>query len=146
VLINFAKNKEYSEIRITHKADHPKTLVLGIYEAIKRIIKPQANKNRIFHPSEPISIFYGFITGLTVGVVIFIFKINLFNFGVIGIIIFLLLVYHSILGRFLYPYISFESRRYYKIKKVSNWFFWGFLSFLIFGTILTLLREKIFGI
>jgi len=144
--INFAKNKEYSEIRITHKHEEPRTIVLGIYEAIKRIIKQQANKNRIFNPSEPISVFYGVLIGLIVGVIIFLFTIKLFNFGIFGIIIFLFLVYFSILGKFLYPYISFELNRYLRIKNWSSWFFWGFLSFIIFGTILALLRKKIFGI
>ena len=143
--ISFNKDEIISFIRINYESDNPREIVKGIYDGIKRIIEPHSNKNKIFHPSAFIGGFLLSFSFYFFGFAVYLFLKNLYLYGMISGFVFLFILFYLSLGKWLKPYISFESKKYFFIKKWSNWFFGGFLAFIIFGTIFVLLRKKFLG-
>jgi len=144
--IQFDKFTIDSIIRINYTSDNPRDIVMGIYNSLKNIIGQNKNLNKIFDPLFPFSlpIIRILIAGL--GIAAFFNFLNMilkkedYRAIFIAELIFLFSAFYIILS-FLNPYISFASNRQKSLKKVSNWFFWGFLSFIVFEFFL----KKIFG-
>lgn len=148
VFIHFDKYGEYAKIEISYESDNPREDVIGIYDSIKRIIESQRNHNNIFHITGFFSSFYYsflFIAAIASFYYTFIFiKRDNITIGIIFSLIFTVLLFYGVLS-FLKPYISFESKKYFKTKRLSDRLFWGVLGLIIVEIIFAFLRKNILG-
>lgn len=147
ISINFVNDKKKSIISVKHRSQKPDVLVNGIIARIIEIIHTSANCNKIFHPHKFVGLLLhlvGFISVAFTTYVIF-FVYSVYTLKVVSASVSLLYLFF-IFGKVLKPYIIFDSNRSRKRKKIYDFIFWGLLNFIIFGTILALLRKKIFGI
>lgn len=140
--LSFSTDGYGKKIEIKYSASNPREIVIGIYESIKKIIDSKKNVNKIFNPAA------GFTICMMVFVISSFFMDSLFSSTYwrliyFGTLLMLLMTYE--VACLLNKYISFESNSYFKKKKLSNWFFGGFLTFLVFEIIFVFLRQKILG-
>jgi len=146
--IHFDKNQIYSDIHVEYRSDNPRDTIIGIYNNLKRIIDQNKNLNKILNPSPLSFMIKGFLFGIGITSLVICLRgilkkednLSIFIYG----LIFAFSFFYVILS-FFKPYISFESNRQRSIKKASDWFFWGFLSFIFFGVIFVLFRKNILG-
>ena len=145
VVIHFNKYKEFAKIEISYESDNPREDAIGIYDSIKRIIESQRNHNNIFHIN---SLFYDLFLFIAIAS----FVLATFRFikgdnitiGIIFSLIFTVLLFYRVLSS-LKPYISFESKKYFWTKRLSDRLFWGALGLIIVEIIFAFLRKNILG-
>lgn len=145
VVIHFNKYKEFAKIEISYESDNPREDAIGIYDSIKRIIESQRNHNNILHIND-------FILGLffSIAIVSFVLATSIFikrdniTIGIIFSLVFTVLLLYGVLS-FLKPYISFESKKYFRAKRLSDRLFWGALGLIIVEIIFAFLRKNILG-
>ena len=149
VNIDLMKYGEFTELTINFTGDNPRETVIGMYNSIKEIIELKKNKNRIFNLGPVID--YGLVPILSIysiSIAIKAFKLSKYNGGFLFTFIFLFFISYYF-GKVLKPYITFESNRYYSVKKWSDLLIWGLISFIIFGiianTIWLLIRKQFLG-
>lgn len=145
IRIDFDKDKIYSNMVIEYKSENPREIVTGIHDAIISIINTKKTINKVFYP-------HSFLDGFSFASPLMFFIIaamlvdkNLITFAILALIISTCAMYYSWIGKFFYPYVSFESNLYKKKKKWADRVFWGFISIVILQTLVALLRKKIFG-
>jgi hypothetical protein len=146
IKIRFDRERSYFNIiSIAHKSVNAREKVIAIYDGIKRIISTQTNYNKIFYPPPHVDVILSlllFATGMSSAVF---FLKNFISPGFVSFIISLSIIIYFSIGKKLKPYTSFESKYYLNLKKWSDFIIYGFLGFLLFGTLLVILRKKIFG-
>ncbi|PKA23515.1 hypothetical protein CH381_25385 [Leptospira sp. mixed culture ATI2-C-A1] len=133
-----------ASIFLDFELEQARGIAVQILEEIDRILGNYKSANRFFHPPEIISMilfFAGFISGLT-SVIDFINSKYLEALGP-GLIFFSLGSYYYV-GNWIRTIVSFDTRHYQRFNKYFHWFISGNLSFLIFGTLLSFLRDKLF--
>jgi len=149
VSVKFSTERFGSCINIDCESQNARGFVVAIYDGIKRILEPYHNLNKLLYPHPTVD---GFLWGIAIAiawvpVLLLIAELTdrfspyfyiLTNFP-------LFVILFSYVIRKMKPYTSFESNRYFKIKKWTGWFFYGLLSFIIFGTLLFSLRKRLFG-
>ncbi len=145
VSIHFGKDKTSSQISIRYKAKQAREVVMAIDGGLRQIFEPSTNANNIFHPPEAAMLMIWFLGMLVGPVSMFAFAKGAFSIGVIGTVTVLTLIFYTFVGPVIKPYITFDTQRYAAMKRWSDWIIRGFIGFLIFGTLLTLLRRQIFG-
>ena len=116
-----------------------------MYNGILRFIKNEYNNNWLINMNPYV---YGVFWGLILGSLTFdllLIKKGIINFLFYFIIIRITLIFYLIITKIFFPFFDLDTKRNKKIKEFRKWVFLGFLSFIIFGTLLTILRKKIFG-
>ena len=144
ITLAFRKERS-SRITIEHTGDNARETVVGLFDGIMRLINPHENTNWIFHPP-------AFVEGMLWMLSYLSFLASLYligkNYGILTTIIivlfFVLLLYTQVAKR-VKPYVSFESKLTLRMKRFSNWLFYGILGSILFGVILAALRNKLLG-
>lgn len=145
VVIHFNKYKEFAKIEISYESDNPREDAIGIYDSIKRIIESQRNHNNIFHINDFFLGLFSFIAIVSFVLATFRFiKRDNITIGIIFSLIFTVLLFYGVLS-FLKPYISFESKKYFRTKRLSDRLSWGALGLIIVEIIFAFLRKNIPG-
>ncbi|MDP1675195.1 MAG: hypothetical protein Q8L65_19055 [Burkholderiales bacterium] len=143
IRLNFTKNRLFTSLAISASAPNARELVLGLRDGILRTIEPQNTWHWIFHPNAAISglIFGG---GVILGVQMFrIGPTDPSQLFVTGGFIFVW-IYLFLLGTW-FPYTGFDSKSAERAGKIFNWLLTGVATFLVFGTLFTMLRRPLLG-
>ena len=146
--LTFDRRRNRSEIETLVSAVRAREHTYALIEGIFRRLSTRKNFNWLYlSNSEPFaSFFFG------IGVVLPIFGgIGLITGSVFreantpvffaGLCLFL----YVLSGVFAKPYASFDTPKQVRLNKWWDWFFFGCLGFLIFGSILPVLRKQFFG-
>jgi len=143
-MVKLTKEKYLAGISIMNTAENPRDVSVGIYEGIKRIIEENKNQNWIFHLPIYALFFLLWLTAFLIGLTTPDSKpAKPFLDFVMGVSFFFMLF--TLIVRKLKPYISFETKAYQKQKKWMDWFVFGSLGFIVFGSLAYALRKKLFG-
>jgi hypothetical protein len=144
ISIYFNKDKIGAKIKIEISNKSPKETTQGIVSSLNQIVNQNKNNNNLYHPS----IFIDALISV-IGLGSFWLSISLLVFGVQYSLFFLSLSIISFSYSYplkkMKPYISFDSNNQRKYDRVTNWFFYGLLAFLIFSNVLVYLKNKLFG-
>lgn len=135
----------YSKIEMYYEATNPREILTGVLERIIKIIKRKKTINKYFWPIPFIWLYLGSLEAiLLAGIITSIREEQYSKTLILGSILILCLLYS--LAGFLNKYTSFESNNYNRMKTLSNFLFWGFISFIVFDIIFIILRKKILGL
>jgi hypothetical protein len=141
VKIRFTTEPRRSRIEISYQAPQAREVVMGVYEGLRKLLEPHRNMHFFFHPNMIIQPF----------LVILLFASTVFPVGfwkeswsTLCAGVALLIVTYSV-AHWFKPYVAFETRVNRIKAKWADWFVGGLATFIVFGTILTLVRKKIVG-
>lgn len=142
IAIGFSNEMFGSKISVSYDGDSAREKVRGLLLRILEILGDYKTSNWIFHPPVPLWVF-----PMTLVVVIpFIpspnFKPELFA---IQISVFFTGLIYMIFGGILKRYMTFDTKKNQGIRKWYDWVLAGLLAFLLFGIILTYVRQKTLG-
>jgi len=144
--IVFSPQREWSRYRVEVQGDSAREIALATSDAIDRLVEPHRRTHGYLHLG-----LVGFIarslgswvgaTMLVAGVV----RPSLAWVGYAGAVLVVLSVAHWMGGRYMLPYTIFDSAQARRRSQTWKWFVTGIATFLLFGTILTAMRRRIFG-
>jgi hypothetical protein len=143
IRLNFAKSRLFSTVAISATAPNAKELVLGLKDGIMRTLEHHRTWHWICHPIAQVwGLVFG--AGTTLGIALYRAdgKDTIYPF-LLGIF-FLVFLYLFQLGS-LRPYTVFDTRAAERSDKIWNWFITGLGTFVLFGTLFTLLRRPLLG-
>jgi hypothetical protein len=145
VNLSFGREDLYTAVKVNCTGPNARQVAISIEEAVLLLLEPHWTHNRLFHPFVGwevllfVLMFFAAATGFT-----------LIASGQISAASWLLLLTAALLAYFyaakrLKPWSSFDSRSDRANEEVWRWFKFGVLTFLVFGSLLTLLRKRLFG-
>ncbi len=143
IAIKFSDERIHSSVRISFEAPNAREVVVGIFDGLKRCIDTSPGRNSLFHPPA----FWGGAIGALTFMVFMVavwswrFVPPVIAWALFALWLTLYLVW-SVAPKFR-PYTVFESDRANRRARGWDWLFKGLLGFLLFGTALTLMREKL---
>lgn len=145
VTISFGKDRLYSQLSISSNLNKAREIAMGIYERISRLCEPNKNSNWIYNPKISIgALLFGLMFGSLSIIPIFFYQVSpVWKFFIIFIVC-CLVIYNTILKR-LKPYCAFDSGAQHRADRFANWFFYGVLSFGVFGILFTFFRRSLLG-
>jgi hypothetical protein len=143
--LSFSRGRMLSTLSISATAPNSRELVTGLKDGVLRVLEPQKTWHWICHPGAEV---WGGLIGVSMVVLFALWKLDSTHpasgaeFLFLGFLMLWMLI--LALPRFR-PYTAFDSRAYERSTKIWNWLFAGFMSFLIFGTLLALFRKSWLG-
>jgi len=145
VNISFSRERLFSAFSVTCIAEAARDTVVGINDAVLRILEPHWTDNHFFHPSSGSSVLLG-LTIWTSGTL----SISLFASGSISAASWLLLVAgcigaYAFAGRFLKPWTTFDTRVDRRNEELWLLLRNGMVGFILFGSVFTLVRRRLLG-
>lgn len=151
VTLHFTGYRENAGVKISATANSARSRVVGLYDSFMRILEPCTNASRFYYPPALVEGLLWVVTPL-VGMFSLIFVLAAFEdasrggqtLAYLSVLAFLSLVAYYV-GKRWRPYIAFDSRRAQHARKMADWLLLGWLTFLLFGTVLVFLRRQVFG-
>lgn len=141
--IQFNRQMIHAKVRIVYEGKNAREFVAGVSQGITECIKTQATGNWFFHPPAAVEGALWVVAPISPWIAAGAFKVNLV-LGSIAVIATLLLLAYTFVSKRLRPYISFESNAAERLERRWSWFVGGFLSFLVFSSLLTWFRDSLF--
>ena len=147
VRLHLSKGRLFSSMSIDATGPNARETVLGLKEGLLRMVEPQRTWHWLCHPTAPV---WGalFAFDCLLGYLLFMFKgadpsaDPRFHFVFSAFIA--ILVYMSYVGS-IRPYTVFDSRGAERADKIWSWLIGGISTFIVFGTLLTLVRRPLLG-
>lgn len=143
VRLNFSKGRLFSTVSIAATMPNARDVSLSLKDGILRMLDPQRTWHWVCHP---IASVWGIIFGVGAMSMYSLYQSESNGFVkpmALGLSI-LLWFYLFYIGT-LRTYTVFDSRASERADKIWSWLIGGIGTFLIFGTLLTLLRRQILG-
>lgn len=142
--LGFSRGRISSSLSISATAPNSRELVAGLKEGVLRILEPHRTWHWVYHARAEV---WGVLVPLFM--LLLYAQLKLFDtpsltFLAASLGTFLLWFYLLVLPYFR-PYTVFDSRASERSDKIWSWFLKGFLTFLIFGTLLTFARRSLLG-
>ncbi|EQA46336.1 hypothetical protein LEP1GSC050_0128 [Leptospira broomii serovar Hurstbridge str. 5399] len=145
ITINLDK-EEGALLILDFKLEDARSVAVKFQDKLDQVIDSFRSVNWFFHPPEILSVVIAFGIIMT-GIISFGDLSNGKYIEAVGPgLIFLSLGSYYYVGKHIRTPVSFDTRRYQIFNNYLVWFISGNLSFLIFGTIFTFLRDKIIEI
>ena len=148
VRIKFSKIRAGSEIKISVNATNAREKADGVYQGLNHIFLQNRNSNYLLHPTSTVSTIFGSIFSLILTIPFFISapsKLVLYRWiGLLSTYIAFLCIYYW-LFRIFKPYVAFDTKAQKEKDKWFNWFILGVATFVLFGTILVVVRRMFLG-
>jgi hypothetical protein len=146
VKISFGRARYQNELDISASGASAKDKVVAVRSAILGLLEPHWTNNRLFHPDGFAWALF-FTIGTGAGAVFIGFLAS--SGGLAPVALWSLIISMSIGGYFflgmLNPWATFDTRVDRENEKWSGWLKFGLASFILFGTILSLIRQKLLG-
>ncbi|RXK58548.1 hypothetical protein ESA94_18120 [Lacibacter luteus] len=144
VSLRFGDKQENSDLAISLTDDNAREKVSALEQGMYLILNSYKNINKVFYPPQIITtmlIFGGFFSGILALNSDYTTKARL----LFGVTFFSIAFYCVIIPSLFKTFSSFDTN---KQKQLDKWFTWlisAFLGFLVFSTVLTEFRRKIWG-
>lgn len=143
--ISFGREPLYTSLSIKAKGTEARDTALAAKAAIERLLEAHRNSNELFWPGAGLEAVIELITIWTLPLGIVLLVTGQVSAGSWIILISVALYAYRYPGRRLRPYTMFDSRADRSREEWWRWFKFGVFSFLLFGTIFTLLRKHLLG-
>ncbi|MBS1666468.1 MAG: hypothetical protein JST58_03745 [Bacteroidetes bacterium] len=144
ISVTFDKDALFSVIQIDLFDLNPKEKAVGILTKLENIINEAKNLNFLFHPPLLINILLVVIGYSIPTLASLFFKLNQ-KVGYASLIVGLCIASYFWLFKKWKPYVSFISNRQKRNDRIANYLLLGILSFILFSTILMLIRKYFIG-
>ena len=140
----FDKEPYLSKLTIASESDAARELAVGIHRSLSDIIETAKTSNWRYHPPAVID---GALWPLSAGFIWIGVALNDFvpHAFLVGVTLAVTLVAYLTLGKRLHPYTIFDSSRAERLQKFGDWFEYGLLAFLVFGSAFPFFRKMLFG-
>jgi hypothetical protein len=142
--VKFDKDRIFSNLNIAYSGDDARSAVAGFHDGIMRVVMSARNNNRYFNPpaffegvlwfSSSVPMFVGSALGK-----------HLPNAWSYGFLITALMWAYLIAGKRLRPYTAFDTPVTKRNAKLVEFFIYGLLGFVLFGTFFAAIRKNAFG-
>jgi hypothetical protein len=142
--VKFDKDRIFSNLNIYYSGDDARSAVAGLHDGIMRLVMSAKNNNRYFNPPA----FLEGVLWVSASVPMFVGSIlekHLANAQSYGYLIMALMWAYLIAGKRLRPYTAFDTPVTKRNAKLVEFFIYGLLGFVLFGTVLTDLRKSTLG-
>jgi hypothetical protein len=140
--MRFSKTKDDTEFSATVTAVDPRSVIIAINDGINQILQHHHTRNWLYHPP------FAFNLAMSIlGTVFFMALLDShdYNLKIVSLLSVTFLAFFGIVARGLKPYSEFDSSIYQSKRKFLDWFVYGSLGFLFFGTIFPYLRKIFLG-
>jgi hypothetical protein len=142
--VDLSKERSKCGIRISYDGPNAREVVVGLYDGIKRCLGTSPAHNALVHPplGGQLAILLLIQAPFSAALAsLFLSRADVaYPFLALGLVLLLLWL---VIPR-IRPYTVFDSDRANRYARAWDWFVKGFLTLLIFGTLLTLMGEKLF--
>ncbi|SEQ61772.1 hypothetical protein [Nitrosomonas ureae] len=136
ISLDFSKNRIFSTLVITATMPNSRVVIQGILSGILEEIERQRTWHWIVNPPAAITSF------LVIGLVITTYLLFSHESSHLSLLFVHIVLYlYIFLLPYLRPYIYFDSRVSKRKDELWDWFIKGIASFLLFGTLLTFIRD-----
>lgn len=144
--LDFTKARDASWIRISYTGSDARETVTGLFAGLRRVLETERTYSWLFRPAF-VPDFFSLWCAITL--LQLLAPAALYVKGLFWRIPFVLLTLAMllfVLGWFLKPFSSFDSRRQKTFDEIWKWLSLGILGFIVFGTLFPFLRKLISGI
>ncbi|MEW6682357.1 MAG: hypothetical protein AB1451_05440 [Nitrospirota bacterium] len=145
VRLRFHRRRASSELSINCHARNARELATALCDGLKRLLEPHRNFNWFYNPPIVVELI---VFSLSPLVVFFSPAMTLRSQNIWLITSWVsagLVVFYWVSRIVFKPYSSFDSRTSRTRSTLWNWFIYGIIGFLIFGTVFTMVRMRFFG-
>lgn len=142
--IKFDKDRILSNLNISYSGDDARSVVAGLHDGIMRLIMSARNNNRYFNPPVFLEGLLWFSTSVPMLGGSALDK-HLPNAWPYAFLITALMWSYLIAGKRLRPYTAFDTPVTKRNAKLVEWFVYGLLGFIVFGTFFTEIRKGVLG-
>jgi len=142
--VKFNKDRTYSNLTISYSGGDARSFVAGLHDGIMRLVLSAKNNNDYFNPHPVVE-----------GALWFVSSIPLFagslaekvfpNASSLGALVTALMYAYLIVGKKLRPYTAFDTPATERNAKLMDWFIYGVLGFIVFGSLFVMLRRNVLG-
>jgi hypothetical protein len=133
-----------SRLTIASRSDAARELGVGVYRSLSDIIETTMTSNWRYHPPEWLEVLLGMLWILPIGIGAAL-NDRVPHAFLVGITLTAVVLAYITLGKRLHPYTIFDSSRAERLQKFGDWFEYGLLTFLVFGSAFTFFRRELFG-
>lgn len=143
IRIRLSGENIHTGVQIDYDAPNAREVVVGLYDGIKRCLETSPARNAFFHPP---AFWQGVISAFTY--ILFLAPIATWRFIPAALtflliaLSFTLYLLWSVAPKFR-PYTVFDSEQANRYARDFDWLIKGLLSFLLFGTLMTLMRDRL---
>lgn len=146
IRVRLSGENMHTGIQIDYDAPNAREVVVGLYDGIKRCLETSPARNAFFHPP---AFWQGVIGAFTymlflAAIATWRFMPTAVTFLLIALWLTLYLLW-SVAPRF-HPYTVFDSEQANRYARDFDWLIKGLLGFLLFGTLMTLMRDKLLSL
>lgn len=142
--IRFKKERTSARLTISTQGTDARERAVAFHEGVKRLIEPFCNRNWIFH-LPVIEFFCWILSGSVLLLGIWLVRSQSYLSASLSFGSFVTMLMYAFVLPTWRPYITFESKSSARRDRAWNWFVMGILGFIIFGTLFSLVRKKLFG-
>jgi hypothetical protein len=142
--VKFDKDRIFSNLNIAYSGNDARSAVAGLHDGIMRLVMSARNNNRYFNPPAFLEGALWFSTSVPMlgGSALGKHVPNAWSYG---FLITALMWAYLIAGKRLRPYTAFDTPITKRNSKLVEWFIYGLLGFIVFGTLFTDLRKSALG-
>lgn len=144
VRIRFDKDRSFSKLTISYSGDDARSVVAGLHDGVLRLVLSVKNRNGFFNPPTMLEGALWIATSLPLFIGLAIEKIIPAGFAM-GVFVTALMYAYLIAGKRLRPYTAFDTPSTERNSKIVEWFIYGLVGFLVFGTLFVVLRKSVIG-
>ena len=143
ISLRFSRTRLFSSILITATAPNAREISVGLKDGVLRMLDPHKTWHWWCHPTAEV---WGTYIAASIGLAVAAWQLHskqpVYPLLLVTIMAFCLYALQSLLN--LRPYTIFDSRAAERGDKIWSWFAKGLMTFLVFGTLLTLIRKYMF--
>lgn len=143
--VTFSREPRSTKLVLSCTAPRAREIALGIADELGRRIEPSSTSNWVFHPSLGVETLLSFVLFMLPVPISLAFMRTPAYVAYPAAAAFVLLVLIRQVAPRLKPYSSFDSRSQQALDRLWSWFLWGLLTFVVFGSLFTALRNKLLG-
>lgn len=143
ITINFDKEMDKSIVTITLKSEVKREQIVSIESKLIEILNDYKTNNKLWHYINNIGTLI-FIPALF-GIIFFLNTEYSNTTRNIWLLVSIISIFLIITPNHFKPYSTFDSHKQKQLDKWFTWFINGIMTFVIFNTVLLLLRKNIFG-
>lgn len=143
LVLVFNEEKTKCNINIECEADNAREITNSIKEGIKRQLELNKTTNRFLYlPGGIVGILIliGFMLPFAT---LFFYQDGYPRRAIVSGATFIVLILCATLGKYVYPYTSFDSKKSIERKKWAAWFKFGIAGFILFGVFFTFIYHKL---
>lgn len=140
--LTFSQSIIFSSISIRVTGSNAREFATGLMETTFRVLEPHHTLHWLFHNPLLLILSWGALLGLPW---IRDWLPPMAEVTIASTLSWILIFVYLFIAKPRYPYCTFESQRWERTSRFTNWLVYGLLTFLVFGTLFTFARRFLVG-